>query len=179
MQKKPYRIRHEQVVSAKAPLGEAILRGNGGELHDPVIMALQGLGAIPLDLDDSRAYQPGQYNNLAYPKEALLRLRPWLKEHVPCAWCAQPLTGAEIVAHPIVRHGEEIDLQQECEWLDQMEAEPEMRARALAVYFSNAWERRRVMDTAQKLHISPSNLIAGAIRLMLQYGLQPEGEVLQ
>lgn len=162
-----------QAISLSEALrkGEQFPRNDG---HDPVIAALKGLGALPPDLDaDNRYFVPDQGNwtqTAGYAQEALVKRRPWLNEKLPCPWCAKPLTGSQIVSHPIDWHSDEIDLDDECEWLEEMEPEPESRS-ALAVYFPNAYERWRVMLAAQAIQVTPSELMGAAIRLVLDFQL--------
>jgi hypothetical protein len=161
-------------------LGEAIRQGRAAKDddpaidNDPIIMALKGLGVLPLDLDDCHSYPTGGWQPLAYPKEALVKVRPWLNEGVVCQWCGHWLKGPEIVSHPISAHADEIELEGECGWLDEMEEEPEARRSGLAVYFPTPEERRCVLDAAQRLLVSPSDFIAAALRLVLEYRIRLE-----
>ena len=158
-------------------LSEALRRGDRfphNDGHNSVIAVLKGMGALPPDLDaDNRYFVPdkGNYSQTeAYPKEALIKRRPWLNEKLLCPWCAKEVSGPEIVSHPTQEHWDEIDLDDECDWLEEMEAEPERR-NALAVYFPNAQERWRVMRAAQAFQLTPSELIGAAMRLVLDFRL--------
>ncbi len=166
-------------------LSEAIERGNMlGAGGDALIAALKGLGALPADLDSfDRFFEPdlpGSWTNTyAYPEEALERRRPWLNETLLCPWCAKQLSGAEIVSHPAECPADEVEIEDECEWLAQMEAEPETRSKSLAVYFPNAMERRAVLDAAQRIQMSPSAFIAAALRLVLEFRIRLTCDVIQ
>jgi hypothetical protein len=162
-------------------LGEALRNGDQlkhNDGHTQVVAALKGMGALPPDLDSDNRYfvpdQGNQYQTAGYSEDALVKRRPWLNEKLLCPWCAIVISGPEIVSHPINHHSGEIELGEECDWLEEMEAEPEHRA-ALAVYFPSACERRRVMRAAQAFRVTPSELIGAAIRLVLDYRfpLQP------
>jgi hypothetical protein len=165
----------------KLPLSDALRIGErlahpDPYQNEPIIRALKGQGALPHDLTDKYAWEPGVHLNIsqatAYPNEALCKIHPWLHLPVLCPWCATPVKGGEIVAHPAAEHDQEIGYEEHCDWISDLEAEPDMRTMALAVYFPSRVERLRILEMARAQHMSSHRFLAAAARLVLEYGLK-------
>jgi len=165
----------------KLPLSEALRLGVRHDHPDPdqsrpMLLALKGQGVLPYDLWDPFAWDSASHLNVgqatAYSSEALCRIHPWLNDHVLCPWCAASLQGGEIVEHPAEEHEEEIGYGDTCDWIADMEAEPDLRTMALAVYFWSREERLRMLQMARSQHLSSHRFLAAAARLVLKYELR-------
>jgi hypothetical protein len=159
-------------------LGEAIQLGRAldnqdGTANDLVVLALKAHGDLPPDLN-GRNYRPKQHNNYAYSSHVLIKRHPWLKEKLLCPWCAEKLTEAEIVQHPQREHvsQSEADIEEECEWLIEMEEEEERRPLGVAIYFQTADERDSVIYTARRQKLTLNAFLAAAVRLVMIHRLE-------
>jgi hypothetical protein len=158
------------------PLSEAIRSGSrvimGYENPQVEVIALVGHEALPHDDRDRFARKPGMLVSDAYSGQEIEKRHSWLKEAILCPWCAKKVKGVDVIRHPYEAHPEEVELEDECNWLAEIEERPETRAHALAVYFVDGYDRRLVLIAARRMNLTPSSFIAGAIRLVLEYGLR-------
>jgi hypothetical protein len=147
----------------------------------PMLLALKGQGVLPYDLWDPFAHDPAIHLNVgqatAYSGEALCRIHGWLNDSVLCPWCTTLIKGGEIVAHPVEEHYDEIGYGDTCEWISDMEEQPDLRTLALAVYFESRVERLAVLRMARHQHLSSHRFLAAAARLVLKYELRLENFV--
>jgi len=163
------------------PLSEALRLGvrhthPDPDQSSPMLLALKGQGVLPYDLADRFAHDPAIHLNIAqataYPGEALCRIHGWLNHGVLCPWCAASVKGGAIIAHPAEEHEDEFGYGEVCDWIADLEAEPDLRTLALAVYFESRGERLRVLQMARAQHLSSYRFLAAAARLALKYELR-------
>lgn len=165
------------------PLSLAILRERPAfqEEDRPSILALQGIGILPRNLDDCRAFESGTLGYVSYPGDGLKKVYPWTREELLCPWCGSFVKDAKIVDHPYEVHvrGSEIVLQELSEWVAEMEWESggddgydpanDHRHYARAVYLDNVFEWQQVLEHARKHGLTVNSFLAAAARLVMRH----------
>lgn len=157
-------------------LSQAIRSGrqlNMGRPHAKLdVLALIGDRALQQDDTDPHSRADGMLVSDAYSGDAVVQRHPWLKDPLLCQWCAKKVEGAQIMLHALEEHPDEVDEDEQIDWIEEIEDEVEMRASALAVFLRNERERQQVLDAAERLNLTPSAFIAGALRFVLEHDLR-------
>jgi len=157
-------------LSAAIRSGRRLSMGRANPRMD--VLALIGNEALQHDDTDPYSREKGMLVSDAYSGDDVVRRHPWLKDPLLCQWCAKKVEGAQIILHALEEHRDEVSEDEQIDWIDEIEDEPEMRSSALAVFLRNERERRKVLDAAKRLNLTPSAFIAGALRFVLEHGLR-------